>query len=191
MGTTITFVYWANQLIEGMFSLFVIQELYRVVLQPYSCFRSTARTLFLNGVAVLVPAAILLEFSTPQTFYANITTKLVSLERSLSFVQLSLILLLFVFCHFFALHWRPYSLGIALGLGLWACSQLLAATYRVHLGFSASDAYTWAAPLSFDVGGVVWALWLVRREPELAVPEALLSPQLARWDMALDDLLAR
>lgn len=185
------FVYWSNQLVEGILSLFVLQELFRVVLRPYSCFRSTSRNLFRDGAIVLIPIALWMGYATPHASLAEVTNSLVSFERSLSFVELSLVLLLFLFCSLFALHWRPYSLGIALGIGLWSCVELLASSYRVHLGYSVTDAYQWAAPLAFDVGGVIWAFWLVRREENLPESEALLSPQLARWDMALDELLVR
>src|ERR1700761_8001072 len=34
------FVYWPNQLIEGIVTWFVLQELFRNVLRPYASFRS-------------------------------------------------------------------------------------------------------------------------------------------------------
>ncbi len=185
------FVYWPDALIEATFTLFVLQELFREVLRPYANFRSLAPSLYWAGALIVLPVSLWMGYMTPRPNLAEWTNGLVSVERSFSFVQLSLVVLLFVFCRIFALHWRPYTLGIALGFGLWASIEVLASSLRVQLGMGAMNIYILAAPLAFTVGSWIWAFYVVRSEAAVPVPETLLSPQLARWDMALEELQVR
>ncbi len=188
---TYFYVYWVVQFIEAVLTLLTIQELFRVVLRPYGSFRSIAPSLFWTAALIFLPIAAWMGLTTPRPIVARVTTTLISVQRSFSFIQLSMILLLFIFCRLFALHIRHHAFGIAFGFGLAACIEALASSFRVQLGITNAVVYNMVMPLAFDLGALIWVFTLVRSEAQVGIVETPLSPQLARWDMALEELRAR
>lgn len=185
------YAYWGGQLIEAVLTLLIIQEIFTAVLRPYGGLRAVGPKIYWISALVFTSVAIWMDVSTPKAMIARVTTGLIVAERSISFIQISLLLILFVFCRLFGLRWRHYTFGVALGFSVSACFLALAGSIQVQVGWANSTMYQLTAPLSFDVGAFVWGCYMVSKESIREIPAVPLSPQLAKWNSALEQLVVR
>lgn len=185
------FVYWIGWFLEAVLIIVSIQEIFRVVLRPYCGFRHFAPKFYWIGVFLFSAVSLWMHLATPRPEVAAITTSLISMQRSISFVQISLLFLLFLFCKLFGLRWRHYVFGIALGFALAASVETIASSFRVEVGWGATNLYILLAPLAFDIGALVWTIFAITSEAKEPATAPTLSPQLARWNAALEELIAK
>ena len=102
----------------------VIYEMFKIVLQPYDAFARIWRVLFFVTSFALFAFAVFWVISGTGSHADRLTQSMSLLQRSLRFIQVGLLLLLFALSGALGLTWRSYSFGLALGYGTFAIVQI-------------------------------------------------------------------
>jgi len=187
--------WWAAQGIGIGLRFGVIWEIFSHVFRPYEGLRHAGALAFRWAIVLLLVAAIVAAVAGPAhepDFAGNLALKgAVVLERSLDVVQCGLLVLLFLFASYFALTWRNYVFGIALGFGVMASVELLAAALATQF-LSVSDAVLNSLPrIAYAVATIIWVIYLARPEPSRPNLTALPQHDLEKWNQELLELLHR
>jgi hypothetical protein len=183
--------YWAAQAIGVGLRFGIIWEIFSHVLRPYEGLRHAGAVGFRWAAVLLLVAAIIAAIAGP-THEPDFALKgAVVLERSLDVVQCGLLLLLFLFASYFALTWRNYVFGVALGFGVIASVELLAAALATQFR-SFSDVILNSLPrIAYAGATIIWVVYLAQREPSRLELKALPQHDLERWNQELLELLHR
>jgi hypothetical protein len=185
---------WVVQsVLDAVLSMAVLLELFSKMLKPYPGIRKLGHLVYLIAGILLVAIAAWMLIETPPSdvSVAKLTVWIVSGQRSVDFVRFGLLFVLFMFCRLFGLTWRHYLFGIALGMAVLTGLEVLGESFRVEFGYHIHRIYELVVSAGFDLGVLVWSYYLVRQESKLYVTEVPYSPNLVRWNTALEELLAR
>jgi hypothetical protein len=184
--------YASFQAIEAILQIGIVCELYSDVFRPYEGIRHFGPSfLRWSSVSFLFLAIVVAAYSTGADSY-KFLGNLFALERSLEIVQAGLLVTLVVASSILALQWKPRTLGIALGFGLFTAVNLIAYTVRFELGMSTQHSLSLICNAAYDCSVLiwVWALYAVPKVvPELERRAADWDPQ--PWNEALSEYLQR
>jgi hypothetical protein len=89
------------------------------------------------------------------------------LNRTALILQTGLLFSLFGITRYLRLSWRNQTLGIALGLGLFACTDLVGAAIRSQTGAIYNTVLNLVSMGAFHVSAVVWLVYLLAPERAL------------------------
>jgi hypothetical protein len=183
--------YWLAQTIGFALRFPVIYEVFHHLLRPYEGL-SRASTLVFRWVGlVLLVVGLWVAIAGPSNEPTWAMAGAVVAERSINVVQCGLLVLLFLFASYFALTWRNYVFGIALGFGVIATIELLASALATQSPFFANAIFGLLPRVSYDLAVVIWAAYLLSPEPSRAELKALPQHELERWNQELLELLQR
>jgi hypothetical protein len=184
-------VYWSLALIDAMFVLLVIHEIYILGLGAYEGLAMFASILFKWAAAVLVLVAAVTAASTPGPDLSRLAAGIVTLDRSATIVQLGLITLLFVATSTLWLVWQRHLFGIATGLAVIISIELVAVALTARYGLLLANTYNWVKSVAYLCGVLIWTVYFLRRE--VSVPFTVHGDdlRLQEWNTALIKLLSR
>src|ERR1035437_121048 len=185
------FFHWGGEAFDGLLSLALIYEIFSQALSPYPGIRRTGLRLYFIASLVLTLGAMWIAVSDPHSIYQRLNSAVISMDRSFEFMQVGLLFLLFVFHHLLGLSWRHYLFGIVLGLSISTTISVLSTAARLQIGMSWSNIFVLLAPLSYDLGLVVWSYYTATSESKVHVTEVPYSAHLTRWNHALEEILPR
>lgn len=192
MSWTYLYEYWIVQAAGLVLRFGVIYEIFSNVLRPYEGLRRGG-TVVLRWVAVLLAmAAVAIAILGPSKEPSFAISGALVIQRSIDVVQCGLLVLLFVAASYFALTWRNYVFGIALGFGLMASMELLAAALATQTSEALSGFILNSLPrIGFDLAGLIWIIYLALPEPSRVELKALPQHDLEKWNQELLELLQR
>jgi hypothetical protein len=178
------YAYWIASLLSSVLGLAVIREVFLEAFSALPGLRDLGRITFRWAAFITLMIAIVVGLNATHGYVGVILASVINLESSVRIIQVGLLLLLFVGSEHLGLSVRSRTFGIALGMGLAACSNLL--VISIYPAFSAQ--HTLALNLvhssMFLLTALVWtayfALPAVETKP---VPLAVASP-LSRWNEA-------
>ena len=183
--------YWVAQAIGIGLRFGIIWEIFSQVFRPYEGLRHAGTVGFRWAAVLLLVAAIVAAVAGPSHEPDFALKGAVVLERSLDVVQCGLLVLLFLFASYFALTWRNYVFGIALGFGVIASVELLAAALATQFR-SFSDMILNSLPrIAYAGATIIWVAYLVSSEPPRPNLTALPQHDLEKWNQELLQLLQR
>lgn len=177
-STAYMHAYAAFQAIEAILQIGIVCELYSDVFRPYEGIRHFGPS-FLRWASVffLFLAIVVAAYSTGGDAY-KFLGNLFAFERSLEIVQAGLLVVLVIASSIMALQWKPRTLGIALGFGLFTAVNLIAYTVRFELGMSTQHSLSLVCNAAYDFAVLIWVRAFYAM-PKL-VPK--LEPRPADWD---------
>jgi hypothetical protein len=181
---------WGGEVVDGPLSVALIYELFAKTLAPYGGIQKLGKLLFLTSILVLAVVGVWIAVSDPHSFVQHKDTAVISMDRSLDFARVALMFLLFAFHRVLGLNWRHYLFGIALGLSVGSAIALLSETLRLQIGMSWWKPFSYLLPFSYDIGCVIWAFYLTSQESTISVAELPSSSALAKWNEAIQEILA-
>jgi hypothetical protein len=161
------------------------------VLRPYEGLRHAGALVFRWAAVLLLVAAIVAAVAGPAFNPDFALQGALVLERSIDVVQCGLLLLLFLFASYFALNWRNYVFGIALGFAVMASVELLAAALATQFGSFSYMILNSLPQIGYIAANIIWVAYLVSSEPPRPGPTALLQHDLEKWNQELLELLQR
>src|SRR5690348_16672949 len=186
------YAYWTVQAIGLSLRFGVIYEIFSHVLRPYEGLRRGGILVFRWVVILLALAAIGVAVAGPSNEPGFAVTGAVVAERSIDVMQCGMLVLLFLFASYFALTWRNYVFGIALGFGVIASLELLSAALASQSSESISGLILNSLPrIGFDFAGIIWIMYLASPEPSGVELKALPQHELEKWNQELLELLQR
>jgi hypothetical protein len=171
----------------------VIHELFNHFFRRYPALSGPGRYLFRAATVALLLVATGVAISTPGKSANFLLNATYALDRTVSVLQCGLLILLFLFSRQFALSWRSPAIGIALGLGVFACVELAASAIRLYLGVFGNRAVNLFTMATYHCCVLIWMFYLMR-------PERITSPVLTPlpehndldiWNQELQRLLQR
>jgi hypothetical protein len=183
--------YWAAQAIGIGLRFGVIWEIFSHMFRPYEGLRHAGAIVFRWAGVVLLVAAIIAAVAGPAHEPDFAVKGAVVLERSLDVVQCGLLVLLFLFASYFALSWRNYVFGIALGFGVMASLELLAASLATQFKPFSGVILNSLPRIAYVVATITWMAYLARPEPRRPDLTELPAHDLEKWNQELLELLHR
>jgi hypothetical protein len=184
-------VYWSLALIDAMFVLLVIHEIYMLGLGAYAGLAMFATILFKWSAAVLVLVAAVTAASASGSDLSRLAAAILTLDRSATIVQLGLIILLFVVTSSLWLAWQRHLFGIAIGMAIIISIEVVALALNTRYGLMLTNTYNWVKSVAYLCGVLIWTVHFLRREA--SVPFAVWDDnlRLQEWNTALLSILGR
>jgi hypothetical protein len=180
--------YWYSELISWVLVLAVVYEIYSSLLKEYAALQKLGAILFWVMGIVLALIALWTAFHVPGSESFRFYKTVLTMERSMRIVQSGLLIVLFIFASFFALSWKNYLFGIALGFAVFVSVELAIVAVRAYGGKGEHLLFRWLKPASYNLAALVWSVYLLRRS-RAADLRFLPKTELAAWNEALQELL--
>jgi hypothetical protein len=166
----------------------IIYEIFTEVFRNYKALGELGRVLFRWATIILLLIGVALagtHGNGPDGFLLIVPI----LDRTVSFMQCGLLLFLFLFSRYFALSWRNYAFGIALGFGILASLELANSAIRSQIG-AGSYLLDNLGMATYHCCVIIWVFYLVAPERNTyRTPEKLPQGDLEVWNRELQRLL--
>jgi hypothetical protein len=171
----------------------IIYEIFTELFRNYDGLSELGRVLFrwATIVLLLIGVALASTHGNGNEFISIVAT----LDRTVRFMQCGLLMFLFLFSRYFALSWRNYAFGIALGFGILASSELANTAILSWIGkFSdlgkGSDILDYLGMTVYHACVLIWIFYLLAPERETVLtPKQLPEDELEVWNQELQRLL--
>jgi hypothetical protein len=138
------------------------------------------------GVVVAVAALLILVLAKPGEGNAPLLEVIVMGERSVRFLQSSLLVVVIALMSRLGLSWHQESVGIAAGFGMYSALALAAFELSGHLHVISTATLALVNSAAYNLAAVIWAFYCLR--PVKAIPvKHLPKTDLAEWNSAVTD----
>jgi hypothetical protein len=168
----------------------VIHEIAAYTFRNYPALSVFGKPVFRWGTAILLIlgllAAVFVGGNDPQRVLAILWV----LSRTASFLQCGLLLIVFLFSSYLGLSLRNQMFGIALGLGVFACVDLISAAIRTEFGTANTTFLNYYTMGVYHICVLIWLayLWLPERASNFAV-RSVPEHDLESWNKELQRLI--
>jgi hypothetical protein len=186
---TYFYTYWTFQLLDIFLTIAVVQEIYSYIFRPYSGFHALGRALFRWAAFMLLIGCVVAAAASPGNDSERVMAGLLVLSRSADMLIGGLLLLLFTICGVFAIPWKKYVFGFAVGLALLSSISLIVFAIRTHVGEVAHRFLSISVQLSYNIAAVIWVVSAFTEESQATSFGRSNSRQLREWNRALLELL--
>ena len=177
--------YWGCEAVDAIFTLAVIQEIFRVMFTPYDALRKWGTAAFRWLTLTLCVFAMFTAVLSPSGESDRNFAAILVLDRSVQVVQLGLVFFLFAFCRLFGMTWRHYVFGIAAGLAFITSVGTAVIALRTHMGAAGNTLFAYAAPIGFVLGNVLWSYYFASEKSVVPLNIVPRTDQLIAWNQAL------
>src|SRR5579864_3749716 len=182
------YTYWISQIVNMVFAILAIFELFLKRLFPQ--FQKIGFYRYLFSLAAL----IVIVLATVTAFYSIPTGSLVKVVHVLDFLRVATLFFFVSLMVFMGRRWGRYEFGIALGFGLDAATFLIAFAINTRPGLLRSLAANMPV-FAYDIACLVWLITFIGSEkpggivPESVNPEVLQEAR--KWEEAAKSSLSR
>jgi hypothetical protein len=178
-------VYWSGDALAILLGFAVIFEILRYILQ------SPSLKLVLNAVWILatisaVVALAMLVWGKPSMEKDWLLEVIVLAERSVRFLQASLLIVVIALMSRLGLTWHDESVGITAGFGVYSALALLIYEFGFHLQKMSSTVFVLLNSAAYNLAVIIWAFYILRRVRVTPV-EHLPNADLREWNSAVTD----
>jgi hypothetical protein len=160
--------YWAGNAISVLLGIVVIDEILHHLLKQFGGIHKMASVIFRWACGLLIVLSIVNAFSTQQTSVDRVVSAVLAFDRSERVMQCGLCLLLMVLCRYLKNCWREHVFGIALGLGIFACIEMVLVSVVMYFGDSRAATVSLVKSFAYIGVTVLWISYL-RRQRESAL----------------------
>lgn len=178
------YVYWATSVLSVVLGFTVIHEVFMYCIRPYTGLRDLSTNLFRWAAGLMVVVSVLVGFSGNGSSTAHIGEAIVNVERCIRLMQCGLLLFVLACSNALGISWRNFAVGIALGFGFFASTDLVVYSVRTHI----STDWNWLMSMlrsgAYNLAALGWMGYSLA--PELAQKrvEVVYLPTLDRWNQA-------
>lgn len=181
------YTYWTGEMLDAVFTLAVIQEVFLVAFQPYDALRRWGSRIYILGALLLLTVAVFMGVKHPAGYSPKLSV-LITVDRSAIFVQIGLLFFLFFFCKLFGMTWRHYVFGIASGFVLVAGLITTAEAVRTHFGKSVDFAVWLINALAYTIGVGIWTYYFASSKSRVPLDRVPGTEKLIAWNRALGEI---
>jgi hypothetical protein len=168
----------------------IIYEIFTHVFRSYPGLNGLGRILSRWATVGLLLFAVALAAATHGNGTYGPVVVLSLLDRTISILQCGLLILLFLVSRYFALSWRNYAFGLALGFGVFASVELATSAIRSQIGSSRADFIDLVVMAAYHCCVLIWIFYLVAPERiTYRAPKKLPEDDLGVWNEELQRLL--
>lgn len=184
VGSLFHHLHWCEEAVSVLLGVAAIFEILRHILPPHSSPRFVMNFVWILTGLLAVTALLMFVSAKPMAGDYPMYEVIVLAERSVRFLQASLLIVVIGLMSVLGLTWRHEALGILLGFGVYSAAALVAFE---------CGALHWMNPIAFsilnsagyNVAALIWAFYMLRptrRKPTGRLPNA----DLADWNDVLN-----
>jgi hypothetical protein len=181
---TYFFAYWVSTCLSIIVGFLVIHEIFEYAIRPYAGLRDLARMMFHWVAIVLLLVSGIIGFTSPGGSTEHMVLALVNLERGIRMMQVGMLLFIAVFSTRLGLTWRDLPCGIALGFGLFACTDLTMYSLRAQMGPGWNVAVSKITSSAYALSTIIWATYSMLPQAARVRVEVPFQPIFDRWNQA-------
>lgn len=185
------YTYWAIEGVDAILTLVVIQSVFLKIFDSYPALKSTGLIVCRWAIVAFCTFALLAAIFTSGSKDDQVTRAVFLMEECIQFVQVGMLLCLFLFSRLFGLTWRHQIYGIILGFGLCATLALIVSVLRTQLGPSYHYILKTMFPAAYVVGVLTWIYYLLSKKSVEISSKPPSSVQLQAWNEALAGILRK
>ena len=185
------YVYWVGEAISIMLGFAIVYEIFTALFSTHVALRRLATTVFGIAVLVLIVLGVVVVFVQPQLGTPGFSSAVMVVAEAARFIEVGLLMFLFLFSSAFGLHWRAHVFGIALGLGVFTAVDLVNVTLRSYFGPDAIGALNLARVSAFALSVLMWTVYLWAPEHVTSTDQVPERAQLEQWNQAVMELINR
>ena len=178
-------IYWAMEAVGSVTAFLVINEIFSCALRPYSALIRLSRVLFQWAFVVIVLVALATALYSPGNDPDRILAGLLILRRTISIVQVGLLVFLCLFIRAFAIPWRHYLFGLTVGFALYRIAELVITAARAHWGASLNQMKDWGTIGAYNFTVLLWVAYFVLPHSREVSIRHVPGSQLQQWNDAL------
>jgi hypothetical protein len=177
-------VYWSGEAIAIVLGFAVIFEVLRHILPSSPTGRSVLNTVWALAVVAAIIALVMLVWNKPDVDRDRLLEITVFAERSLRFLQVSLLIVVIAFMSVLGLTWEHESLGILVGFGLYAAVALVVFEFGFHLRLMSTTAFALLDSAGYEGALLIWTFYILCSRQRQSV-DHLPETDLAEWNDVL------
>ena len=189
--TAYFYSYWTAEALSAILGFAAIYEVFRHLFRAHEATSRLGSLLFRWTAAGFVLLAVVAAALAHRGDANWLAAGVLAVAQGVRLVQCGLLLFLFFFSSFSGHTWRSHLFGIAVGFGLFAAVQLVAAGMQAHLGMGNNTTWVWVNMTSYNCAVLVWMMYLLAPQPAEAAPPAPVAAEVKSWNQALLQLLQR
>jgi hypothetical protein len=184
-------IYWLSEATVVALSLGVVYEVIWHLVRPYSFLGRIALGAFWVVTALaLVVGLIMFLSSNPSGQTDPLFEIIVLAERSVRFLQACGLVVLILLMSRLGLTWQHYAVGIAIGFGVYAASDLVLLELRAHLHKISDKTLVLLNSAAYNFAVAIWAVYFVSHRPRSRTIAATLpNTEISRWNEELSKYL--
>jgi hypothetical protein len=183
------YAYWVIEGLGLVLGFGVIYEVFKRLLHPYPALKRLASITFQVAVVLLIALGCVAAYLQPSASKSSLGAGVLAAEEGTRIIEVGLLMFLFAFSTVFGLHWRQYTFGIALGLGLFVAVELIAVATRTRLGGTAAEITSVARSVAFTLSVLIWTGYALAPERVSVGAELPKRAQLEQWNQAIMELI--
>jgi hypothetical protein len=176
-------LYSYKEALAIVLGLAVIFEILRYILPPYSSPRFVMSLVWVLTGLFAVTALLMFVSAKPMTGNYAMYEVVVLAERSVRFLQASLLIVVIALMSVLGLTWHHEALGILIGFGVYSAVALVAFECGA-LHWMNPIAFSMLNSAGYNIAALIWAFYILRPRPTMPV-ERLPNSDLAEWNNAL------
>ena len=168
----------------------VIHEVFAHIFSNYPSFSAFGKPIFRWGTAILLMLGLLAAVLVGGHDGLRALSILWALSKTASILQCGLLVALFLFSSYLGLSWRNQVFGVALGLGVFATADLIAASVRSQFGSETTTSLDYITMAVYHCCVLIWLayLWLPERATQFAM-KTVPEHDLESWNEELQRLI--
>lgn len=184
-GNYLTFfkVFWATEALYAVLALLALHEVFHEVFLPFYMLWWWFRLIFPGAAAFFAFISIRSAMHHPALQAPRVLQIIFGSAKAVNYLEAVLFALFFALVLLLGVRWRSYPFGIVEGFGLSALGALIAYGLRSEFGTKYNTLATYAPPVAYVVGVLVWLDTFLRQpDPEVVhawrdqiTPEQLLA----------------
>lgn len=179
-------IYWYAEAIAVLLGFAVIFEILRHILPSSSSLKMVLNAVWVLATVAAVTALVMLVWAKPGTEKDWLLAVIVLAERSVRFLQASLLIVAIALMSRLGLTWRDESLGIIAGFGIYSALALIVYEFGYFLHQMSSTVFVLLNSAAYNLATIIWAFYILR--PARVTPvEHLPKADLAEWNSAVTD----
>jgi hypothetical protein len=188
-GNLFHHLHWCEEALSVLLGLAVIFEILRYILPPYSSPKFVMSFVWVLAGLLTVTSLLMFVSAKPMTGNYEMYEVIVLAERSVRFLQASLLIVVIALMSVLGLTWQHESLGILIGFGVYSAVALVAFECGA-LHWMNPIAFSMLNSAGYNVAALIWAFYILRprrRKPVERLPNA----DLTDWNSALNNYVSQ
>jgi hypothetical protein len=187
-GNHYALIYWYSEAAAVLLGLLIIFEVLRHILPSSPSLRLVTNSIWVLSAVVALIALLLLVSAKPGVGNEPTYDLVIRGERSVRFLQASLLIMVIALMSRLGLSWHDKSVGIATGFGVYSALALVEFEFGPHLHFISNSAASLLNSMAYTLALVIWAVYLLPARTRSAI-EYLPRLNLAEWNNAVGSYL--
>jgi hypothetical protein len=186
-GNLYFLIFWWGESLAVLLGLAVIFEIAAHILPKSPAIKFVLKAMLIFGAIAAVAALFILVLSKPSGGGKDPLLVVIGMaERSVRFLQSSLLVILIALMSRLGLSWHQESVGIAAGFGVYSALALACFELGIHLHAISGTTLALVNSAAYNLAALIWAFYILR--PVKVTPvEHLPKTDLAEWNSAVTD----